>query len=206
MTLIEHVEDRLEALILGQLGPDEAARVEEHLTACPACADRHADQLLSGDPGSAERPPVPAGDALRSRLFGALDHLERFASFAPRLAALTAISTNDARLALHTFAAPEQMQATAVRGLRITPLRSRDPSIRAMLAWFEPGAILPRHTHTGEECVLVFEGAFATDDGEIVRAGEEQRCVAGTSHSIELFLGGKRCLCVIVTYAGSAPR
>lgn len=205
MTLSEHVEDRLEALLRGQLGPDEAAQVEEHLAACPGCADRHADRLLGDDPDSAER-SHPAGDALRSRLFSAVDHLERFAPFAPRLAALAAISTNDARLALHAFAAPEEMQSTSVPGMKISPLPSGDPSVKAMLASFEPGSVLPRHTHRGDERVLVFQGAFATDDGQIVRAGEEQLCAAGTAHSIELFLGGERCLCAIVTHAGGARR
>jgi putative transcriptional regulator len=166
-------------------GPDELL----HIASCDACAELALAVL-----------PAPISPAHRTRLLASLDHLERFASMAPRLAELADLSTDEARRALHAFERPEELPPTPMPGLRLIPLPT-GPRLRtaeAVLACFAPGARFPRHTHHGEERILIFQGALRTDDGQVVRAGEELRSPTGSTHAIALVLGDEPCLCAIL--------
>lgn len=165
----------------------------------PADPDRLAD-LEAAAALALLLPPAPARGGLRARLFASVDHLERFSSFAPRLGELLDIPANDARLALHAFEHPQEMPPAPIPGMRCVPLPlgPRVSNGSAILAAFDPGAGVPLHRHFGEEHVLVFQGAFETDDGRVIRAGEELRSTPGSSHAIALILPGEPCLCAII--------
>lgn len=199
-----HVGDLLVDLAMGFLPQADGAEASAHLAECAECAGRYSALTAASAAVSLALPPVRPKRALRARVLASVDHLDRFAPFAPRLAAMADISSNEARRALHIFARPEEMPRASIPGMRASPL-PRGPRLAgatARLVSFAPGISVPRHTHIGEERVLVFQGAFETDDGHVVRAGEELRCNAGTTHSIKLILGDEPCLCVIINDRG----
>jgi len=53
-----------------------------------------------------------------------------------------------------------------------------------------PGARFPRHTHVGDEQVVVLAGGFTDEDGRVYRAGDESRHPAGTAHDFAALPGG----------------
>lgn len=189
---------------MGFLPPSDDATVHAHISGCAECARRYSAFMAASAAVSLALPPVQPKKALRARVLASVDYLGRFASFAPRLAAMADISAGEARRALHVFARPDEMADGGLPGMRASslPLGPRMATATARLVSFAPGTGVPHHTHVGEERVLIFQGAFETDDGRVVRAGEELRCEAGTSHSIKLLLGDEPCLCVIINDRG----
>jgi putative transcriptional regulator len=202
--LTKHVDDVLVDLSMGFLPPEGHDLVHAHLGECPPCARRYADLSATSAAISLALPPVRPDASLRARLLASVSHLERFTPFAPRLAALADLSRSEARRALHVFAKPEKMPETGLPGFRASPLPTgpRLSKATAVLASLSPGAGVPRHRHLGEERVLVFQGAFETDDGRVVRAGEEAHCEAGTSHAIRPVAGDEPCFCAIINDLG----
>lgn len=194
-----HDLDKILDCVLGVLTPLEVRGVEEHIDACATCRLHHAELLDALGGLTLTLAPASPPSALRGRLDASLDHLERFSGFAPRLAEVLGLEVNDARRALHVFERPREMPATALDGMRAVPIApgpSRDATT-AMLVLFEPGARLPVHVHAEEEHVLVFQGAFVSDPGPLVSAGEEHTSPAGSSHAIRV-LEEEPCLCAII--------
>jgi anti-sigma factor ChrR (cupin superfamily) len=121
------------------------------------------------------------------------------------------VAAADARRTLHALSATERWPLHPLPGMRAHPLAPGPghPDRTAILACFAPTSIVPRHHHAADECILVFQGAFETDDKHIVRAGDELHSPAGSSHAVVRFLGGVDCLCAIITGEGAgadAPR
>lgn len=198
-----NLEKSLEELVLGHIAPAERAELEAHLASCDACT-RHRTELEAACAALAlALPPAPPRPMLRNRLFASLEHLERFAPMAPRLAELLDISPQEARRSLHALERPEQLPPV-LPGMKASrlPTGPRRRAAEAILANLAPGTGLPRHKHRGEEYVLVFQGAFITDDGRTVRAGEELRSPPGSAHAIARILGDEPCLCAIVNEEG----
>src|SRR4051794_23242924 len=96
-----HIIDCLHELLFNGLPSRERALAEAHLLECAECAHLvKGFASIGAEPEPCAPPPRPP-PRLRSRLLQAVDHLERFAPFAPRVAALIGVSANDARRVLH---------------------------------------------------------------------------------------------------------
>lgn len=195
-TTMSHPVDRLHDLFFDRLGPEERRLVEAHLGGCAACSGRLKDLAAAVH----SVPPAEPGPGLRARLFRSVEHMERFAPFAPRLGELIDVPPNDARRALHALSEASSWPPGPLPGMRALPL-SPGPAranVRAILACFAPDAMVPRHRHLGHETILVFQGAFETSDGRVVSPGRELLSEPGSAHWIPRFLGGVECLCAIV--------
>jgi putative transcriptional regulator len=199
----EHLGQRLDDLNFERANDLERAEIEAHLAACEACARRRAAIEAAYAELALSLPRAAPRERLRARVLASVAHLERFTSLAPRLAGLIDIPVHDARRALHVFARPDEMPPTALPGMRAWPLSPgpRRSTARAILACVEPGAAIPRHTHPGDEHILVFQGAFVADDGRVIRGGQELHSGAGSAHAVERVLGDEPCLCAIVNDA-----
>jgi hypothetical protein len=146
-----NLDKHLEELVLGHLSEGERAGLEEHLATCAECARRRDElEALCAELALA-LPPAPPLPSLRTRLFSSVEHLERFAPMAPRLAELLDILPNEARRSLHAFERPEALPSVVpgMRATRLTP-GPRRQATEAILAWLDPGTGLPRHKHRGE--------------------------------------------------------
>ena len=67
---------------------------------------------------------------------------------------------------------------------------------RITLMRAEPGFRMPAHTHTGEEAMLVIQGALR-DGGHIYRRGELALADQGDVHSPEV-VGTETCVCLLL--------
>jgi len=54
---------------------------------------------------------------------------------------------------------------------------------KTLLVRYEPGAVVPRHRHLGEEQIFVLEGSVA-DDAGVVTAGNYARRPPGCVHTV----------------------
>jgi anti-sigma factor ChrR (cupin superfamily) len=194
--------DRLYQLLGGELDASSQAAVDRHLRRCARCRGEfeRLRSLLNGMAASV--PPLDPPRPLRDRLFASVDHLERFAPFAPHVAELLDRPVNRARLLLHSLSDAETWASGPLRAMRFYPLNDELGPKRAggaaMFARFEPGFVFPKHQHEGEEAILVFEGPLAVDEGAIYGPGALVRSPDGSRHVVSVPPSSPEpCLCLV---------
>ncbi|HRI65982.1 MAG TPA: hypothetical protein PK156_17160 [Polyangium sp.] len=175
-----------------RLKSDRRAEVHGHIAACTDCAGRVEALARAVE----EVPAMAPRQDLQDRLFRSVEHLERFAPHARRVGELVDLSPNEARRALHMFADIDSWVLGPLPGMRASRVPSRTK--RAVFACFEASSRVPNHRHLERESILVFQGAFETSAGSVIRAGEELHSDQGSVHAIARFLDDIDCLCVIV--------
>jgi len=84
-------------------------------------------------------------------------------------------------------------------GVAAVPLSVSTEGWRAHLLWAKPGLRIARHTHQGQEAVLVLKGAF-WDQGERYGPGDVAVHDDATVHS-PVIDRGEDCVCLAVTQA-----
>ncbi len=195
--MAEHVVDELYGYTAGHLSPQEVSRVEEHLRACADCR-KEADEL---DALSEElvAPPKSALQALVKELAGPA----RFAHLAQQVATLFDMSLEEALAQLERVDDPKTWDSELAPGVYAAPVNA-GPKASAggaftVLLKVEPGAVLPTHTHGGEEQVLVLEGGYLDVDGTEYWRGELDVRQKGTTHSFT-GLPGLGCICAARTF------
>lgn len=67
----------------------------------------------------------------------------------------------------------------------------------ACLLRYQPGAMVPRHSHTGYEHIIVLSGS-QTDDGGTIKAGDILISPPGTDHAI---VSDEGCLVLAIYFA-----
>jgi putative transcriptional regulator len=86
-------------------------------------------------------------------------------------------------------------QGLAWRRRLFGPMEHALPLPGAKLIRFEPGAVAPRHGHTGQELTLVLTGAFADENGRY-EIGDIAFADADVEHSPRV-LGDAPCVCLV---------
>lgn len=175
---------RLGEHALGVLAPAEVAQVEAALATDPALA-RELD-VLRETVGrvAAGVPSTPAPPALWQRIEADLGQARPFSAFVARIASALAISAEAARAMLDRIDLGSAWSVGPSESSRLYHIEP-GPSMAGVVVGFvkvAPGTVFPRHTHHGEELVVVLQGGFRDEDGTIVRAGQEARKAAGTNH------------------------
>ena len=84
-------------------------------------------------------------------------------------------------------------------GIRAFEMRN-DARVRAVLIWADAGAVHPRHTHLGEEDILVIKGTLRDERG-VYGPGEICHSRRGEIHS-ESITADADCVCFAVYYDG----
>lgn len=193
-------EDKLACIVLDELSSPELDEVGAHVATCASC-QRLRDQLLAtlGDLPLSLAPAEPS-PALFQRVGTSLDHLERFATFAPRLAELLALPPNDARRILHVFERLEDWKPKANwAGMRadMLPTGPLASEVTGLLVCYDAGGQVGHHRHWQEERVIVFQGALETDGGVKVGRGDELVSPVDSEHSLRVH-DEEDCLCAII--------
>jgi anti-sigma factor ChrR (cupin superfamily) len=75
--------------------------------------------------------------------------------------------------------------------------------VKRCLVWGVPGAVSPRHGHSGDEVILVLEGHLR-DERAAYGPGEICRSHAGDVHQ-EQVVGETDCVCFVVYYGELIP-
>jgi quercetin dioxygenase-like cupin family protein len=138
-------------------------------------------------------------DSLRSRLFGSVDHVERFSHLIDRTAEILDVPFHVARRTLHLTADIASWDEGWLPDTRLKDLPILGPKRAGGAAIFVRlggGVMVPYHRHPGLELTLVLEGDLV-DGGKLHHPGELVVGEEGTKHSLEA--GDQRgCLCLIL--------
>lgn len=180
------------------LGGDGDGALDAHLAACAACLSAwrelrralHALGRAAGD----------AAPHLRERVVRSAAALDVFAGFEPAAATLLDIDRRAARgalLSFHDAGFRVALPGVSFRRAPVGPARARS---FAVLARLDPGAVLPRHKHLGDESTLVLQGRLA-DGPHAHGPGGVLRAEAGSQHEVRA-LGDEACCCVVVADGG----
>ena len=184
-------ELELGALALDDLSPEQREGVERSLRTDPELARlwSQANEALGrfAEGLTAVAPPP----AVWQRLQDSLDSdpqrpLDTVAApLTARIAHLLDLTVEQTRALLSQLPQPWRWVAALGPGIELFHL-TPGPSLSGAACGFvrvPAGAPFPEHRHLGDELVLVLQGAFATETGELISAGREHRMPAGSAHS-----------------------
>jgi putative transcriptional regulator len=210
--LSEHVADYLPELALGVLDAALEERVVSHLAGCPSCATwlkelRAAAPAPAGSEDNrtppAEAQPMPLAmlalrtvSVLRTPIHRFRDartgELRRFTG---RFAELFAMPASHAAQLLAEVESGPRWLPGPVAGIELFPVPSPLEGALSVVVRAEPGAVFPRHRHTGDEWTLVLQGGLESN-GHGYWRGERLSQRAGSVHTL-VALPGATCLCAV---------
>lgn len=145
-------------------------------------------------------PPVAPAPGLRERLLAAAARPEqRWAPFASRLARLIDVAHDRARELLAAIVRPELWQRL-LPDVDLLHLQG-GPAVAGADVGFvrvAAGAAFPEHRHVGDERVLILQGGYTDDRGQVARAGDLIELPAGSSHAFVALPGDDLIYAVVV--------
>ena len=200
--MAEHVVDELYSYAAGHLSSEEVTRMEAHLNGCAEC--RKEAEKIDALMASLSTGPSHLIDNLQGQLQG----VGRFEHLFEQVAELFDVSVDEAREILKRVDQPEAFDSELAPGVWVAPVNG-GPRVVAegsftVLLKLSPGAEFPRHTHGGQEKVLVLEGGYLDSDGKEYWRGELDVREKGTSHSFK-GLAEMGCVCAAVTFPAEEP-
>lgn len=171
-----------------------ALLVASHLALCPAC--RREVRRLEALGGSLLGEIDPVG--LRA---GALaDALKRIEHAGPERPAPAARASSGALPGPLSALVPEGLQGLrwreVARGVSEARLPCDARGYRTSLLRIAEGRVIPRHTHRGDEMLMVLEGGFADESGHFLR-GDVEISDETVVHQPAADRGGD-CVCLVV--------
>jgi quercetin dioxygenase-like cupin family protein len=129
------------------------------------------------------RRPSPGA---RARLLGATES-GRLGRFAAAVGRLMDVAEHGARALLDGIDRATSWEPGPADGIALFHI-SGGPAVANAVTGFvrvRAGVEFPRHTHLGDEVVLVVQGGFRDgEDGSTAHVGDEVRRTAGTSHAL----------------------
>jgi len=199
--------ERLTAYLLGMLSRAERADVEAELReSAEAVAELAA---LSETLGMLALTPEPWSatdlEVGKRRLLDALT-VEVDEGRAPwaeaPLQAFFDLSASAVRAIIDRARHQASWEPGLIPGMSLLHLRPgpRWATADAGLVKLAEGLVFPQHSHLGIEISMVLEGELEFDDGRILRAGEELRMEAGSTHSYRV--RGSQCVFALVLHQG----
>lgn len=120
--------------------------------------------------------------------------VDRLGVFAPQLGALFGLADDATAALLAKVRSGEGQVPGPAPGVRFLPVRG----VQACILFVDAGAEFPRHTHEGQETLLVLEGGLKDSSGVECWRGEQATFAPGTSHAVRA-LGGLPCICAVLT-------
>jgi len=144
--------------------------------------------------------PAPLPSALRARILASVKAESRFLSFADQVAALVDVAVDRAKELLLGIDAEESWGDSIVPAMRLYNFDG-GPSVANAITGFvrmPPGSAFPHHVHVGQETVLVLQGQFREDNGDVVGPSEKKVSDAGSAHSFEVLDGPELIYLVVV--------
>ena len=141
--------------------------------------------------------PSKPSTSLRDRLFGAVNTTARFLPFLDRMMSIFDLPEGQAKQELDTIeTSPGKDSARGgdddweelTAGVLVRDFEAGDACGEAHggLVRIEPGHAFPRHTHVGEETVLVLQGRLEDDQGNAYRAGDTIVSADGSVHELRV--------------------
>lgn len=179
---------------LALLSPEEAARFERHLAACPACS-AEVDSLrdAAGRIGLAAAPAAPP-PGLRARVLEVAKRPPAPTPAGPQVWKDWRPSSAEELLVVRRQTGDWETVKEGVQAKRLYVDPSRDAV--TMLVRMNPGARYVPHRHAGPEQCFVLEGDLR-EGAHVFRAGDFQCAAPGSVHGVQWTESG--CLLLIVS-------
>lgn len=136
----------------------------------------------------AEAPMTPSAGLREAVLEGAQSPLSAFAA---RLARLVDVSVERARELIARIADPAVWEPGVCDGMFLCHLPA-GPSLAGAVVGFvrvTAGMRFPRHTHVGDEVVMVMQGGIHDESGAVYLPGDIVPAAAGTTHEFRALPG-----------------
>ncbi len=179
----------------GHLVPAFEIVIASHLLGCPTCredvrvAEHFGAELMMNGAGMACG--LTADDILTSTLATPALDFWHAGSQVPGMLDLTGLVSSYLQISLEAL-----RWKGGAGGISIAKLRDEDND-RLWLLRARPGAVLPRHSHSGSELTLVLQGAYVVSD-RLYGAGALEDADEDTQHQPLVTTIGE-CLCLAAT-------
>jgi quercetin dioxygenase-like cupin family protein len=129
--------------------------------------------------------PLSLPGSMRDRLLGVAGGRDRFLPFLDRMMSLCDLPEREAEGHLHSVdddaAWDDMTPGIRYRDFDVGPALGE---AHGGLVRLQPGEAFPRHTHVGEERLLVLQGQLVDDDGNAYRAGDLVVSADGSTHEM----------------------
>lgn len=191
----------------GGLGESWCLAIASHLALCRHCREEAAALDAIGGATLAELPPAPMSHTALDGVMAALESAEQEPR--PRANQLAPDAIFPAPLADYVGGDLDAVRWRSIGGkVRQCILPTRD-SASARLFTIPPGAMVPEHTHAGQELTLVLRGSVIDGDA-VYRRGDLQQAGAEITHTPAAGPGDV-CICLLVTdgplkFTGLVPK
>jgi len=194
-------EEMLWEFTLGTLPADVHARLAAQVESSPVLRQRLAEvQSLLAGMATMAGPPVAPSPALKKRLLDSVSGQERFAPLLDRLAAFIDLSVERTRDILRMLDSPADWKPSVLPGLMQYdfPPGPRRAGAEVGLVKLPVGLHFPRHSHTGEEHVMVLAGSFLeVGSSTVMRPGDVGIMMPGSVHAFDV-VGDETCILMAV--------
>jgi predicted ChrR family anti-sigma factor len=200
---VSHLGESLQEYVLGTLPANEQAAAEAHVAACGSCAREAAAALEAFAALALAVEPLAPPAGARAALLAAATGASRFARFAEALGRLVDVGAEQASKLLDFIDNPAKWEAGPFAYLQLVHLEG-GPAVAGADVGFirvDAGTPFPKHTHLGEERVLVLQGAYRDEDGTVYRPGDTCAMPGGSAHSFQV-LDGPPLIYALVLYQG----
>jgi quercetin dioxygenase-like cupin family protein len=169
-------------------------------------------EAADGDPATLEAlaslahalPPASLPPALRQRILESAARANRFEHMANKVAALADLAVERARKLLAYIDDPSKWLHAPPPAH--TLWFEGGPALAGAITGFvkvQPGTAFPRHTHLGEETVLVLQGTYVDGrDGRVVPAGSVEVAPPGSDHGFEVPPDGPPLVFLAIIHEG----
>ncbi len=138
----------------------------------------------------------PAVDGLLARARTA----DRLAVMGPKLGALFGLSDEATAALLTAIRTKAGLIPGPGRGVRFLPVEG----LAKCVLFVDGDGEFPSHVHTGDETLLVLEGALRDSAGLECWRGDAVTLPEGSEHSVQA-VGGVPCICAVLTHDSRLP-
>jgi putative transcriptional regulator len=195
-------KDLLPEYVLGEVTTANAASIEAHLGTCAECRVELASlQHVFADLVD-DLPRVQPNKATQNQLFSQVDGLRRFDPFIDSVANLFDITTQASESYLHNLDRNELWSPGPADGVQVVSIQSGPRLVNASSGFVRlaPRVKFPQHRHlNGQEHVILLQGAYQDESGEIVKRGQQISLPSGLNHHL-VALDGPICIGAVVHF------
>lgn len=202
----EHVTEYLPEAALGVLETSLQERVAVHVASCAVCAAWLAELRTVCTPAVSEPKPIPT-----SVMIGVLKPAPRagpvrvtpfqdrrqggLAAFCGRFSQFFMLERALSLRLLEKIERGDAWLPGPADGIEVFPVRTPIEGALTLVVRAKPGAVFPRHAHTGDEWTLLMQGGLESD-GLAYWRGDRLVKRTGSTHE-PVALQGPDCICAV---------
>ncbi|MBA2664265.1 MAG: cupin domain-containing protein [Bradymonadaceae bacterium] len=198
---IDHLFDRW---FSGSLSPEEEAYLLERVENCAICAVAYEAATREFTAIATVLEPKTPSPKLRKRILDDLATSNRFEDLAAQVAQLIDRSLEFAVDLVGRIDLPSSWEEAPFPGVELFHIDG-GPAVEDAIVGFiriEPAGMFPEHRHHGKEYLLVLQGGFQDDSGNVYRRGDLCVSDSDTIHDLTALSNGPPLIYLVVLHNG----